>query len=151
MFTTRHFAIVLVSAMTQGKMRTEFTISRRAMLSRSACMKVGRQAVVREWYEWHLIYTAMEHQAWMTTMMQKNSCDNHQMYFSRFRTNCPKVHYVYNDSNYERVQYTRYTDDFIIGVMIYLRLRMKQDRERKQQHSTRMVTNGRNVLQSLIM
>ena len=35
--------------------------------------------------------------------------------------------------------------------MIYLRLRMKQDRERKQQHSTRMDTNGRNVLQSLIM
>ena len=25
--------------------------------------------------------------------------------------------YVYNDSNYKRVQYTRYADDFIIGVI----------------------------------
>lgn len=33
----------------------------------------------------------------------------------------------------------------------YLQLRMKQGRERKQQHSTGMVINGRNVLQSLIM
>ena len=28
-----------------------------------------------------------------------------------------KTPYVYNDSNYKRVQYTRYADDFIIGVI----------------------------------
>ena len=39
-------------------------------------MKVGRQAVVRKWCEWHLICTAMVHQAWMIMRMQRSSWQN---------------------------------------------------------------------------
>jgi len=39
-------------------------------------MRGGRPAEVREWCEWHLICTAMVHQACMTMRMQRNSCQN---------------------------------------------------------------------------
>ena len=39
-------------------------------------MKAGRQVVVREWCEWHLICTATVRQACMTMRMQRNSCQN---------------------------------------------------------------------------